>query len=233
MERATRCHIDNSNGHPDPDNEWSQGYGYQFWRCTEGRYRGDGAHGQVCMVDEKNDAVLAVTCETADGMGLEFSMIRHFLFLAFDAAPGTREEQETFRLRAEGLGYPVPADDGSAVPLPQGIFMPLQETRYFSSISLRMAEDDVISISLGGGNELPPLGRGEWRRTEEKDPFGLPLTMLGAYGWEKGRLHAAVRCPQDPMTVDVRIRWEGDRMFMEGFGIAAPEGCLELIRKTE
>ncbi|MBR6955189.1 MAG: serine hydrolase [Clostridia bacterium] len=233
VERASRCHIDNSNGHPDPDNEWNQGYGYQFWRCTEGRWRGDGAHGQVCMVDEKNDAVLAATCETTD-MGLEFSLIRRFLFPAFDAAPGTRAEQEAFRKRAEGLGYPVPTDDGSGVPLPEGTFAPRQENRYFSSVTLKQAGEGFITIALGEG-EAVLLGRGAWHRTEgtDSDAFGLPMTLLGAYGWEQGKLHAVVRCPQDPLTLDLRIRWEGDRMFMAGYGIDAPGGQLELIRKPE
>ncbi len=33
------------------DNDWSQGYGYQFWRCKPaGLYRGDGAFGHYCVV---------------------------------------------------------------------------------------------------------------------------------------------------------------------------------------
>lgn len=46
------------------DNDWSQGYGYQFWRCKPGFYRGDGAFGQFCMVMPEQDAVLAMTCES-------------------------------------------------------------------------------------------------------------------------------------------------------------------------
>jgi hypothetical protein len=46
------------------DNDWSQGYGYQFWRCKPGFYRGDGAYGQFCMVIPEKDAVLVMTCES-------------------------------------------------------------------------------------------------------------------------------------------------------------------------
>jgi CubicO group peptidase (beta-lactamase class C family) len=46
------------------DNDWSQGYGYQFWRCKPGFYRGDGAFGQFCMVMPEHDAVLVMTCES-------------------------------------------------------------------------------------------------------------------------------------------------------------------------
>lgn len=48
------------------DNDWAQGYGYQFWRCKPGFYRGDGAFGQFCFVMPEQDAVLAVTSESWD-----------------------------------------------------------------------------------------------------------------------------------------------------------------------
>lgn len=46
--------------------DWSQGYGYQFWRCRHGAYRGDGAFGQFCVVLPEQDAVLALTGATLD-----------------------------------------------------------------------------------------------------------------------------------------------------------------------
>jgi CubicO group peptidase (beta-lactamase class C family) len=46
--------------------DWSEGYGYQFWRCTHGCYRGDGAYGQFCIVMPELDVVLAVTSQSPD-----------------------------------------------------------------------------------------------------------------------------------------------------------------------
>jgi len=46
--------------------DWSEGYGYQFWRCTHNVYRGDGAYGQFCIVMPEQDAVLAVTSQSPD-----------------------------------------------------------------------------------------------------------------------------------------------------------------------
>ena len=46
--------------------DWSQGYGYQFWRCRHGAYRGDGAFGQFCVVLPEQDAVLAMTGAVED-----------------------------------------------------------------------------------------------------------------------------------------------------------------------
>jgi CubicO group peptidase (beta-lactamase class C family) len=44
-----------------PDSDWSQGYGFQFWRCRHNAYRGDGAFGQYCIVMPDQDTVLAIT----------------------------------------------------------------------------------------------------------------------------------------------------------------------------
>ena len=46
--------------------DWSEGYGYQFWRCTHHAFRGDGANGQFCIVMPELDAVLAITGQSAD-----------------------------------------------------------------------------------------------------------------------------------------------------------------------
>jgi hypothetical protein len=54
-----------SNG-SSPTSDWEQGYGFQFWRCRHGFYRGDGAHGQFCIVLPQYDAVVAITSGTRD-----------------------------------------------------------------------------------------------------------------------------------------------------------------------
>lgn len=63
VEEATAAQADNSS-QSNPD--WQQGYGYQFWRCRNGAYRGDGAFGQFCLVMPEQDAVLAITSGVRD-----------------------------------------------------------------------------------------------------------------------------------------------------------------------
>lgn len=60
---ATSSHISNGT---DPNSDWAQGYGYQFWRCRHDNYRGDGAFGQYCIVMPAQDAVLAITSGLKD-----------------------------------------------------------------------------------------------------------------------------------------------------------------------
>lgn len=66
VQAATAKQIANGE---EPDNDWGQGYGYQFWQCTHGAYRGDGAFGQFCIVLPKLDMVVAVT-SGANDMGV-------------------------------------------------------------------------------------------------------------------------------------------------------------------
>lgn len=57
-----------SNG-SNPRSDWDQGYGYQFWRCRNGAYRGDGKDGQFCIVLPRQDTVIAMTADTGDMQG--------------------------------------------------------------------------------------------------------------------------------------------------------------------
>ena len=61
---ATRLHVSNGD---DPDNDWQQGYGYQFWRCRPANsWRGDGAFGQYVVGLPEQDVVVAITAGRQD-----------------------------------------------------------------------------------------------------------------------------------------------------------------------
>jgi len=67
IDEATRSQIQSNSSKPNrpkAEDDWAQGYGYQFWRCRPGGYRGDGAFGQFCMVMPDLDAVIAITSES-------------------------------------------------------------------------------------------------------------------------------------------------------------------------
>jgi CubicO group peptidase (beta-lactamase class C family) len=46
--------------------DWTQGYGFQFWRSRHNSYRGDGKDGQFCVVIPDKDVVVAITAQTGD-----------------------------------------------------------------------------------------------------------------------------------------------------------------------
>ena len=72
---ATSEQISNP-GEPNPD--WRQGYGYQFWMSRHG-YRGDGAFGQFCVILPEQDAVIVTTAYTLDMQAVLDAMWAHLL----------------------------------------------------------------------------------------------------------------------------------------------------------
>src|SRR5687768_18543149 len=73
---ATAAQVRND---PNDNVDWNQGYGYQFWRCRHGAYRGDGAFGQFCIVMPKQDAVLAITSGVGDMQAVMNAAWEHLL----------------------------------------------------------------------------------------------------------------------------------------------------------
>jgi len=62
---ATSVQVSNP-GEPDPD--WQQGYGFQFWMSRHG-YRGDGAFGQFCVILPEQETVIVTTAYTISPRG--------------------------------------------------------------------------------------------------------------------------------------------------------------------
>jgi CubicO group peptidase (beta-lactamase class C family) len=63
VREATGKQVDNGSN---PNSDWNQGYGYQFWRCRHNAFRGDGAFGQYCVVMPQQETVLAITSGVGD-----------------------------------------------------------------------------------------------------------------------------------------------------------------------
>ena len=82
-------------GNPNPD--WQQGYGYQFWRCRHGVYRGDGAFGQFCIVMPEQEAVLAITGGVAD-MQAVLNLLWEHLLPALGSGPLPEDAAQAGRL---------------------------------------------------------------------------------------------------------------------------------------
>ena len=103
IEQATAKQVANGT---DPTKDWTQGYGYQFWRCRHGAYRGDGAFGQFCIVMPEQDAVVAITADTKDMQG-ELNVVWEKLLPAFqkDALPA--DDAEVAKLKAAGTKLTV------------------------------------------------------------------------------------------------------------------------------
>jgi CubicO group peptidase (beta-lactamase class C family) len=88
IEEATCFHIqqpgEDKKDRPKAQNDWLQGYGYQFWRCQGTAFRGDGAFGQFTIVLPEQDAVIVMTSENKNMQG-QLDLVWKHLLPAFDA----------------------------------------------------------------------------------------------------------------------------------------------------
>ena len=89
VEEATSFQTSNGSN---PDSDWDQGYGYQFWMCRHNCYRGDGLMGQFCIVMPEQDAVIAITSGTSDMGGIMNQVWDHLLAaMQYNALPPDEE----------------------------------------------------------------------------------------------------------------------------------------------
>jgi CubicO group peptidase (beta-lactamase class C family) len=66
--------------------DWSQGYGYLFWRCRHGAYRADGKDGQFCVVLPEFNTVVTMTAKLTDMQG-ELNLVWDVLLPALGQQP--------------------------------------------------------------------------------------------------------------------------------------------------
>jgi CubicO group peptidase (beta-lactamase class C family) len=106
VEQATSKQVSNGS---DPTKDWDQGYGFQFWRCRHGAYRGDGLNGQFCIALPEQDAVIAITALTND-MQAELNVVWETLLPAFhkDALPANPGGQTKLLEKLSSLEVPAP-----------------------------------------------------------------------------------------------------------------------------
>ena len=208
IEKATVFQIDNSNGQKDPNNEWHQGYGYQFWRTRGNRYRGDGAFGQICMISEEKDMVVAVTAGV-DDMGKEMQLLHEYLFPAADMAPGTEADQRALQQKLASLSCKWPQDDGTGREW-DGFYKSreaafVQEEAAFYArenngvLHLRLMDGALELEMLFGRNQLVlfPVNPGIYGDQAH--------VWQGKYGWQEGKVHLLARCLNGPVKLDMEI----------------------------
>ena len=100
VEQASARQVPNAAGRKNPDeSDWAQGYGFQFWRCRHGAYRGDGKDGQFCLVLPEQDVVVAITAETGD-MQQELNVVWDHLLPALQKGPLPEQPEELAKLKA-------------------------------------------------------------------------------------------------------------------------------------
>ena len=185
VEEATAAHADNSS----MDNvDFQQGYGYQFWRCRHGAYRGDGKFGQLCIVFPEQDAVLAIT-SGVEGSQSVMNLIWEQILPSMKSGPLPPNPQAQEKLQAKlasltltpQLGQPTAAL-GAKVSGQHYFFA--ENDQKIEAITLEFSEkQDAITIRNDRGDHHLDLGHGAWISgvTAFDDEEPQPVAATGAW----------------------------------------------------
>jgi CubicO group peptidase (beta-lactamase class C family) len=202
--------------------DWEQGYGYQFWRCRHGAYRGDGAFGQFCLVLPEQEAVVAITSGTGD-MQRVLDLVWEHLLPAFGGSPPgwPADPVAAGALAARLAGLKLPPPSGASAS-------PLGAALAGRALVFEPNEDRIESIAFEDGPAGPTLvvrndygeqrvrvGYGEWERGTLA--LGGPAAPVAAAGaWTDERTYVLhLWWYETPWRNAWTCRFEGDRLRVE------------------
>jgi len=195
VEAATARQTSNGSN---PRSDWEQGYGYQFWRCRHGAYRGDGAFGQFCIVMPEQDAVIAITSGVKD-MQSVLDLVWDKLLPAMKPAPLAADDDARGQLQRRLAGLSLRPQEGSATT---GMASRVAGKRYTFPANERKLE----AITLEGGGDGEGAATTLIARIDGVDR----RIACGRGGWRRGRL-AYGGTPEQPSAASGA--WTGDDTF--------------------
>lgn len=202
----------------DPESDWSQGYGYQFWRCRHNVYRGDGAFGQFCIVMPDQDAVLAITSGTAN-MQAVLNLVWEHLLPAMGRAslPPAPDAETALTNRLTTLALPLPQGKPTS-PLAsrlssQCYHFPENESG-LQSMTVDFTADGLTLTTRSNDREFPLVsGHGHW--VAGIAPLGErgSQPMVSAGGWTDDQTYVLQSYfTTTPFCRTTTCHFDGDRL---------------------
>jgi CubicO group peptidase (beta-lactamase class C family) len=218
VEAATAGQTSNGSN---PNSDWDQGYGYQFWRSRHGAYRGDGAFGQYCIVMPDQDAVIAITSGVND-MQAVLNLVWDKLLPAIKSGPLPADDESRKKLELTLAHLTLRPQEGSASPstAPNVKYVFPANDRKVEAISLE--HDDragavILCARIDGVEQRISSKSGTW--TKARMAFGpmLPEQPVAASGgWTGGDTFKAKLCFfETPFIITLTLKFEGDQLLFE------------------
>lgn len=234
VEAATARQTSNGSN---PKSDWDQGYGYQFWRCRHGAYRGDGAFGQYCVVLPAQDAVIAITGGVRD-MQAVLNLVWEHLLPAMQPSSLAPDDQSSRQLARRLKDLSLRPQEGNASPahvLGKKYVFPGNE-RKLEALTLEGNGAVTLVTRFNGVEQRILCGRGTWQKG--RAAWGQlreqPVAASGA--WTNDNVFTAKLCfYETPFTITVSVAFAGDEVRVNsqsnvGFG---PTKQPQLVGKAE
>jgi CubicO group peptidase (beta-lactamase class C family) len=225
-----------SNG-SNPESDWDQGYGFQFWRCIPGFYRADGAFGQYVIVIPEHDTVIAINSGTRD-MGGIMKMLWAKLLPELRAAPLPENPAAQAALRSRLAALTLPVQAGAATsPLAAQV----SGKRYafaagegnpagLESVALDVAADGAVTLTtvMRGQEQKLAAGYQRWIKAEVAGLPGGPQPAAISGAWTADDTYAVqVYRYRTPFIHTLTLKFSGDEVTAQlgqnvGFGPTQP-----------
>jgi CubicO group peptidase (beta-lactamase class C family) len=220
VEMATSKQVSNGSN---PRSDWDQGYGFQFWRCRNGAYRGDGAFGQYCVVLPEQDAVIAITSGVRD-MQAVLNLIWDKLLPAFQPRKLRADSANQTALQRKLAGLQVRLPQGAALsPVAPSVagrrFSFSANDQKLEAVTMAQTPDSrgiTLALRINGAENRYLAGLGEWRKS--RGAFGTyadtPIAVSAA--WASRDTCVVKLCLHEtPYYTTIKLRFDGDQLYYD------------------
>jgi len=225
-----------SNG-SNPNSDWEQGYGYQFWRCRHNIYRGDGAFGQYCIIMPEQNAVLAITSGLGD-MQTPLNLVWDILLPAMQDSPlpQNAEVQQQLEDKLASLQLktvPGEASSNLAKKLSGSTFQFEPNDRGMQSVSFDFGNKaSTITVTSDQGERVIACGYESW--VPGRMPFmsAQPEPVAACGAWiEPNVYRVKLAATETPYIQQLDFRFDKDSvMFNLEFNVFFGERKWKAIK---
>ena len=221
VEAATSLQTSNGSS---PDSDWDQGYGYQFWRCRNGAFRGDGAYGQYCIVMPEPDTVVAITSGVRD-MQSVLNLVWQKLLPALGTGtlPENPEAHSKLQQKLKGLTLAHPKGTAAAPNIFDQVFtFPAAPNATANanlnqpeSVVLRKVSEEAISLvfRVNGKDQTFACGLHGWKPGQAAWKGLATQSVSGAGAWTAEDTFSAKLCfDTTPFVYTITLKFTGDKV---------------------
>ncbi len=213
-----------------PNSDWDQGYGYQYWRCRHNAYRGDGAFGQFCVVMPDQDAVVAITSGTKD-MQAVLNLVWDKLLPAMNSRSLPADERSNQKLKQLLTSLSMPQPQGSnsttlASAISGKTFAFSSNDQNVESVSLETSGSDVATLRIRtkDGEQRIPCGYAGWQKGRISYGTFKNQRVAASGAWTAPNTYTARVCfYETPTYLTLRLKFDDEELaysaeYNVGFG---------------
>ena len=208
VDLATSRQVSNGSN---PKSDWEQGYGFQFWRCRNGAYRGDGAFGQYCVVLPEQDAVIAITSGLKD-MQAVLNLIWDRLLPGFKAGalPGDPTSRAALKKRLDNLKLRTPEGAAtSAVAKGRTYAFPANE----HGLESLAWDGSALLVRQNGAERKIACGHRDWVKGASSWGAYVNEPAAAAAAWTADDTLVVKQCfTETPFIATWTLRFTGDEL---------------------